>query len=214
MKELFLTLTMLPLCLLVKSQNVNLTIPLPETSIKAAYLGSLYYPGFKFGIERPYQITQIDKTNNRGTKSKLKVRYLTANLGYYHHATFHDNFYLLIERQKRCQNGNGWFSEVAPGVGFSRTFLGGATYAANSNGEVSKKIFAGNNYAMLSASCGGGYNFAVKKDTPLMIYGKVSLLGIFPSNSFVYLRPTVEVGVGWSLSNFLKANPILKIKKK
>ncbi len=189
-------------------------IPMPQTSVKAAYLGALIYPGFKIGIERPYKVIQVEKTRKRGTKTYLKERYLTANIGYYHHATFHDNFYLLIERQKRRQKPSGWFTEIAPGIGYSRTFLGGATYEVSDAGEVSKKALAGYNYAMLSVAFGGGYNFAVKKEKPMKIYGKISVFGMFPYNSFVYLRPTVEVGMARSFGGFWKANPTIKTKSK
>ena len=187
---------------------------MPQTSIKAAYLGSLVYPGFKLGIERPYKVKQVEKNKKKGKKVILKERYLTANLGYYHHETFHDNFYLLVERQKRRQNARGCFWEIAPGIGFSRTFLGGTSYQVSDDGNVSIKRLTGYNYALISCAFGGGYNFATKKNKPIKIYGKTSILGLFPSNSTIDFRPTAEIGVVYSLPGFLKANPTIKIKQK
>jgi hypothetical protein len=213
MKLNFLILLMLSVALASNAQ-ISSKPQMPQTSIKAAYLGSIVYPGFKVGIERPYKVIQVEKHRKNGTKTILKERSLTANLGFYHHETFHNNFYLLFERQKRRQKMNGWFSEIAPGLGYSRTFLGGTTYKVDENGEVSKKSAAGYNYVMASVAFGGGYNFAMKKDLPIKAYYKVSLFTMFPYNSFVYLRPTVELGATYSLRNFWKANPTLKTRVK
>jgi hypothetical protein len=214
MKTFFRMLPLLCLGTVMSAQSTNLNPTLLQTGIKAAYQGSLLYPGFKLGIEHPYKVIEVNKTKKWGTKTILKERYLTANLGYYHHETFHDNLYLLFERQKRRQHLNGWFTEHAPGIGYSRTFLGGTTYAVSDQDEVTKKELAGYNYALVSFALGAGYNFAMKEQQPLKIYGKASMLGFFPHNSSVYLRPTVEIGVVYAPQNFWKANPKLKIKQK
>jgi hypothetical protein len=205
MKSIVLILLILGLTNLCFAQNA--APQMPQTSLKAAYLGSVVYPGFKIGIERPYKVIQVEKKRKNGTKIILKERSLTANLGFYHHETFHDNFYLLIERQKRRQKMSGWFSEIAPGIGYSRTFLGGTTYKVDDAGVVTKKTAAGYNYAMVSVAFGGGYNFAMKRDLPIKAYYKVSLFTMFPYNSFVYLRPTLELGATYALGNFWKATP-------
>jgi hypothetical protein len=190
------------------------TVKMPETGIKAAYLGSIKYPGFKLGIERPYKIIQVEKTKSWGTKTILKERYWTLNLGYYHHPTSHDNLYLLAEWQLRRQKSNGWFFEFAPGLGYSRTFLDGTTYTVSDNGGVSKKNLAGYNYTILSIAGGFGYDFSKKKDLPIKAYFKPSLFFLAPYNSFVYFRPTVELGVVFTPHGFWKANPSVKLRKK
>lgn len=206
MKKLF-ALCIGLLCLQkVYTQN---TIPLPQTGIKAAYMGSVIYPGFKVGIERPTKVIQLEK----GRKTILRERYWTLNFAFYHHQTFHSNLYLLAERQLRRQYGNGFFLESALGLGFSRTFLSGATYQVE-NETISKKTLAGHNYAMFSFAGGLGYDFSKKRKVPLKAYFKPSLFFLAPYNSFVYARPTVELGVIYSPSNFFKAEPSVKIKKK
>lgn len=196
------------------AQESNNSPTLPQTGIKTALLGSLIYPGLKIGVERPYKIIQVDREKKWGIKTILKERYLTANLGYYHHPNFHDNVYLLLEQQKRRQRMNGWFTETAPGIGFSRTFLGDETYEVNDEGQVDKLSLAGHNYALVSLSVGAGYNFAMKGAQPIKAYGKMSLLTLFPSNSGAYMRPTVELGIVYSPKGFLTASPKLKHKQK
>ncbi len=192
-------------------QNTN---AMPETSIKAAYMGSLIYPGFKIGIERPSKVIQVEKTKSWGTKTILKERYWTYNFGFYHHKTFHTNLFLLVERQMRRQNSGGFFVEFAPGLGYSRTFLDGITYTVNENGVVNKKSLAGYNYAMLSLGGGCGYDFSRKTKMPFKMYLKTSALIMAPYNSFLYVRPTAELGIIYSLKSFWKANPSVTIKKK
>jgi hypothetical protein len=185
----------------------KITLDLAQTSIKAAALGSVIYPGFKVGIERPYKVIQVEKRNGR--KIIAKERALTLNVGYYHHETFHDNLFLLSEWQFRRQKSRGWFREFAPGLGVSKTFLGGTTYTVDDKNNVSIKKAAGYTYGMFSLSSGFGYDFSVKKDKPFKLYIKTSLLFMAPYNSFVYLRPTVELGVNYKLNSFLKASPKL-----
>lgn len=189
-------------------------LPLPQTSIKASYLGTIVYPGFKWGIERPYKVIQVEKDKKWGLKTILKERYWTGNVGFYHHPTFHDNLFLLLERQKRRQSAGGWFGETSVGLGYSRSFLGGTTYTVAESGQVNEKPLAGYDYGMASLAAGGGYNFAMKKDIPFKVFGKISILGIFPYNSHLHLRPAIELGCIYSPAGFWKSQPNIKIKRK
>jgi hypothetical protein len=192
------------------SQNESTNKPsleLPQTSVKAAFMGSIIYPGFKLGIERPYKVIQKEKKG--GLKLINKERAFTLNLGFYHHETFHDNLFLLGEWQFRRQKSSGWFREFAPGVGVSKTFLGGTTYNVDEKNNVNINKSAGYTYAIFSVATGFGYDFSVKKEKPFKIYVKPSLLVMAPYNSFIYPRPTIELGVNYRLNSFLKASPKL-----
>ncbi|MBK6948787.1 MAG: hypothetical protein IPH16_12710 [Haliscomenobacter sp.] len=63
MKSLFFLLFLL-FSRVALAQDAALPIPLPETGIKAAYLGALIYPGLKIGIERPFKVFQVDKVKS------------------------------------------------------------------------------------------------------------------------------------------------------
>jgi hypothetical protein len=184
--------------------------PLPQTSVRAAYLGSLRYPGFTIGLERPHRVVQVIKPK----RTFLKERHWVGSLGFYHHATFHSNLFVLLEHQNRRQGSKGWFVETAAGAGFSRTFLSGTTYRVAEGGVVSQKRMAGYQYALLSFAVGGGYNFATVKGKPWRMYAKMSLLTLLPYNNFLYLRPTVQIGVTKALPHFFTSKPSLKIKQK
>ena len=61
MKQLIFVLGTLLWPLLMEAQSASLALPMPQTSLKAAYLGSFVYPGFKLGLERPYKVIQFQK---------------------------------------------------------------------------------------------------------------------------------------------------------
>ncbi len=200
--------------LISQAQTDKVSIPLPVSSLKLGYLGAGIHPGVKTGIEIPYKVIQVEKRKRGGPKVHLKQRGISGSLGYYHHQDFHDNVFLLVEQVRRRENTRGWFSEFAPGIGYSRTFLGGTTYQVSAQSEVTRKKMAGFHYALISLSAGGGYNLGIKKDIPLRIYGRIGLMTFFPYNSSIYLRIIPELGVSYSPTKFLKSNPSFKIRKK
>jgi hypothetical protein len=167
----------------------------PKVGIKSAYMSSVISPGFKVGIEYLTKVVTKKKQRSWGTKTILKERYWTLNLGFYRQVDFHSNLYLLAERQFRRQYGKGFFMEMSPGIGYSRTFLDHATYTLADDGTVSKKTLAGYNYLMLSMAGGLGYDFSKTKNLPLKLYLKPCLFTIFPYNSNKLIRPSYEIGV-------------------
>jgi hypothetical protein len=174
-------------------------------NMKFAYLGSIKYPGVKLGIEFPKSVKEkISTKRNGNTKSILKERFFTTNLSLYHHSTVHTNLMFLSEWQKRKTRKSGWFTEFAPGLGLSRTFLAGETYKQANNGEFEKVKLAGNSYFMLSLMGGVGYDFKVKKEKPIKLYFKSGMLFFGPYNSFILPRPTAEIGIITSLSKLKK----------
>ncbi len=184
----------------------------PKSEIKLSLLGSIKYPGLRLGVELPLRLKEVIKTKK--PKTIYKVRSLTFNAGYYHQKDFHDNFYFTAEWQMRRICEKGWFSEFAPGIGYSRTFLGGTTYTVGDNGVISIHKFAGFNYAVITLAAGFGYDFSLRKSAPLKIFGKLSMLSMFPYNNRVYLRPTIETGIVYAPKAFLKTKPSIKTKLK
>jgi hypothetical protein len=190
-------------------------IDLPQTAIKAAYMGSIVYPGFKIGIERPFSVKQIDKRKYWGVKTILKEKFLSLNVGFYHHPTFHDNLYILAEYEKRRQQPKGMFLEFSTGLGYSQTFLDGTIYKVDDLGEVTSSTSGGYGYGMFSIATGIGYDFSQKDDTnPLKIYLKPSIVVMAPYNNLVHLRSTIEIGAIYPLESFLKAKPNYSYKLK
>jgi len=164
-------------------------------NLKLSYNSSLIYPGISTGIEFPFQQINIQRLKKRGTeKSFTKGRFITGNLSWYHHPYFHDNLYLTAEWVMRRTKSSGFISEFSVGPGYSRTFLGGTTYKVDDNGIISVIRNAGYNYALITVGGGFGYDFSMKRQLPVSIFGKMNLLSMFPYNSTIYFRPVLELG--------------------
>lgn len=171
---------------------------LPKAEIRLAYVGSVVYPGARLGLALPVRQLLLLKRN--GQKAIRKDWHLALNVGGYHHLDFHDNVYLTAEWQLRRTKASGWFTEFSPGLGYSRTFLGGTTYRVTDNGTVSIRKAAGYNYGLLTIGGGVGYDFAVKTARPVLTFFRANLLTMLPYNRFVYVRPTVELGLAYQIS--------------
>lgn len=184
----------------------------PASEIRLSYVGTIVYPGLKVGLAIP--IKQISLSKQGGQKYLLKDRHLVVNLSGYHHPDFHDNLYLTVEWQMRRTKSSGWFTEFSPGLGYSRTFLGGTTYRVADNGEVSIKLAAGYGYVLATVGGGLGYDFSVKEARPLTAFFRANVLVMLPYNSFVYARPTAELGLTYKLRALLLIKPRTKTIQK
>jgi hypothetical protein len=205
-KKLILMVFTLVNTILNAQNNVTEKVEIDKSlNVKAAYLGSIIYPGFKIGAEFPMFAKEKTITRRSGViKRKLKERFIAANVSLYHHSTYHTNLMLSAEWQMRKTRQNGWFTEFAPGLGVSRTFLAGTTYEQNETGGLEKVNSAGHTYLMASILGGFGYDFKVKKEKPIKAYFKGGVLILTPYSNFILPRPTVEIGVITSLSTFKK----------
>ena len=171
-----------------------------SSNIKLAYNSSLIYPGVRLGIEIPLSISHVISDK----KNYTKEQFLSANLGWYHHPQFHDNLYISAGWIVRRTKISGFFTEFSPELGYSRTFLGGTTYKVNDNGEVSIDKLAGYSYALILVGGGIGYDFSKQKHWPLATFLKANMLCLFPYNSTIYLRPTLEIGFIYKPIRFLR----------
>ncbi|MFN0175400.1 MAG: hypothetical protein ACKVU0_12175 [Saprospiraceae bacterium] len=194
------------------AQSVSGTERSVASNIKIAYNATLVYPGVRGGIEYPIKRIDLVKCwRKKLPRPIVKERFLSGEIGFYHHPTFHDNIYLLVGWQMRRTGRRGFFTEFSPALGYSRTFLGGETYSVDDlTGKVTLIKWAGYNYAMLSLGGGIGYKFRPRTSAFL----RTCLLTMFPSNNYVYLRPTIELGIILKPKHFLMASPKIVSKSK
>lgn len=200
-----LTLLFIASSIFCFSQSVDsVRIEKKSSNLKLSYNSSLLYPGTRFGVEMPERTIYLTKTKKSGKKREfVKDRFVTANLSWYHHPTFHDNYYLTAGWTMRRTKLNGFVTEFSPEVGLSRTFLGGTTYIVDNNGNVTIVKAAGYFYALISIGGGIGYDFSKTKQKPFLVFSKCNILMMFPYNSTIYLRPVFEIGLIYKPLNFL-----------
>jgi hypothetical protein len=179
--------------------------------LKVSYNSSIIYPGARVGIEFPIQTTAVSIHKKSGwVKSFIKEKYITGNISWYHHPNFHDNVYFTAGWTMRRAKPTGFLAEFSPEIGLSRTFLGGTTYKVDNNGNVIIERFAGYYYALLSVGGGIGYDFSIAKSLPFILFSKFNIITMFPYNSTIYMRPTLEIGLIYKPANFLS----LRVKSK
>jgi hypothetical protein len=184
-----------------------------SSNLKISFNSSLIYPGTDVGIETPIAENYITKLSKTGDKKEfIRSQFLTANLSWYHHPNFHDNVYITFGWTNRRTRAKGLVTDFSPGIGYSRTFLGGTTYKVNDQGEATIKKLAGYSYALILIGGGVGYDFSVVKSKPFMISYKLNLLTMFPYNSTIYLRPTMEIVLIYRPPHFLPVK--VKINRK
>jgi hypothetical protein len=175
-----------------------------SSSLKLSLDGALLYPGASLGIEFPaYSNVLIRRSDSEDSTMKIKDRFVSVNSGWYHHRDFHDNLYFTVKWIMRRTNENGFFTEFCPGLGYSRTFLGGTTYTVGNDGKVDIVKAAGYNYSLVTVGGGFGFNFSESKGIPLSIYYDFNILTMFPYNSSIYFRPVMELGLIFNPRNFI-----------
>jgi ABC-type sugar transport system ATPase subunit len=170
--------------------------------LKISANGSIIYPGAGTGIE--YILMQKETAGEKYGKHRT-IGFISGNIAFYHHPTFHDNLYFTMEWGKRRIKNSGFCYEFDLGPGLSRTFISGTTYKIDDSGNVSKLKLAGYYYAAITAGGGAGYDFSQKKKLPFTAVAKMNFLLMFPYNSTLYVRPVLELGLRYQLK---KNNPV------
>lgn len=210
--KIYLTIFLSACYIICFSQNNEpISVAKKSSNLVLSYNSSIIYPGARFGFEFPvYTIYETTVKKSGIKKDYVKDRFITAQLSWYHHPAFHDNIYLTAGWTMRRTKLTGFFTELSPEIGLSRTFLGGTTYQVDDNGNITVQKLAGYYYALTSVGGGIGYDFSKTKQKPFSVFSKLNLLLIFPYNSTIYLRPTLEIGLIYKPEHFLS----LKIKSK
>jgi hypothetical protein len=206
--SVYLTILLSIYSLVCFSQNIDfVTISKKSTYLVLSYTGSMIYSGARVGFEFPVTATSIATINKSGfIKDFEKEQFITTQLSWYHHPAFQDNIYLTAGWKMRRTKSTGFFTEFSPEIGISRAFLGGTTYQVDDNGNVTIKKYAGYFYAVASVGGGIGYDFSKTKQKPFSVFSKLNILTMYPYNSTIYLRPTLEIGLIYKPANFLSFN--------
>jgi len=174
-------------------------------SAHVSAMGAFVYPGVKAGIDYMVINKTIQKLNSSGQlKTITKNKFITANIGFYHHRDYNTNLFLHAGYQFERKNSNGWFRSFEPQIGISRTFVDGAVYKVKDDHTVTKKKGAGHFYFSPALSVGLGKDLSVQHpNLPFSLFAKATLFANLPYNNFVYTRILGELGISWSFKNIL-----------
>ncbi len=204
-RKIFLVqLVLLQAVICFSQTDTLLTVMKVSSSFRVALDGSLIYPGASLGIEFPVYRVDLEKVQGVSDQKMIsRERFVSVTASWYHQKDFHDNLYIMGRWIMRRRWGNGFFIEFIPGLGYSRTFLGGTTYRVNENGGVDIVKLAGYSYAAVSAGGGLGYSFSAFKGLPVSVCYDLGMLTMFPYNNTIYFRPVMELGLIVRPGNFI-----------
>ena len=139
----------------------------------------------------------------RSGKEKIntKSQVLYGNLGYYNQPGLHQNALLTAEYALTRTNRRGFYTEFAPLLGVSRTFLPGTTYEVDDAGTVSIDRNAGNWTLTGGFGLGLGKSFENKPFHSLKTVSVRLVTQIFyPNFRFVSLKPSFQLNTTWELN--------------
>ncbi|MDZ7879666.1 MAG: hypothetical protein U5L45_18455 [Saprospiraceae bacterium] len=221
-KILYFCLIMLHFSIISEAQNAlkmtkNDTIIAIKSPIltKQSLLFSTNSLGGQIGVGKLLKQRETHRFTKSGQERiKTKSRALYATLGYYYQPDFQHNWSLAAEYAMSRVNRKGLYSEFAPFLGVSRTFLTATSYSVSDNGVVTKDNLAGNWYVTGGFSTGLGKHFETPKWGSLeTVSAKFVLQTFYPNFKFIAIKPYFQVQTTWELPKFeTNAQKMIKFK--
>jgi hypothetical protein len=164
--------------------------------LRSSVLVSNKSVGMQAGIGKILTHKEVHKIR-RGTREKviLKDKILSLDLGYYYQPGLHQNWFVTAAYNIKRSGEKGFYTEMGPMLGFSRTFLLDETYAVSNNGTVTKVKLAGNWYVASGFSIGAGKTFSEKKNYLLKdVNIKLFTQLFYPQFGSFAIKPSVQIG--------------------
>lgn len=160
---------------------------------RISYLATIKYPGLQLAAELPLK-SKVFFQGDTTDRKKLKQHRLTISYTFYHHKTFHSNNMLTAGYVWRRTNRGGWFFDVEPQAGLSRTFIHGTTYKVVDANKVERQRLAGDWFGVVNFGFSIGKAISVNQNLT-SVFVRPSIIALFPYNNFIYVRPGIQIGV-------------------
>jgi hypothetical protein len=173
--------------------------------------------GFQTGIGKTLAHKELHKVKKGGKeKVVLKDKILSLNLGYYYQPGLHQNWFVTAAYHIKRTGRKGFYTELSPMLGVSRTFLLDEAYTVSSNGTVTKVKLAGSWYLASGFSIGAGKTFAENKnywlkDINLQLFTQV----FYPEFRFIAFKPSLQIGTSLSIERLQRfSKQLIQYKNK
>ena len=157
------------------------------------------------GSQIGVQILQGQKDLYRKHHTKLiqRERWLDLNATFYYHQHLHNAFLLTGGYAFRRRNPSGFYQQLRPFLGISKTFLNEETYRVDPQGTVELSRFAGDFYATTGLNLELGKVF--KSPTVLdNIHAGVLLQVYYPNFRFFALQSFFSLGTAVKIDKIRK----------
>ncbi|MEY4935487.1 MAG: hypothetical protein RIS64_1846 [Bacteroidota bacterium] len=181
------------------------------TPFRIAAIGTPLNPGFKIGLD--FALRNIERRSFRGDINGLRMiqdRYITTDLGAYHHKKAFENLFFNIEYASRRTNGHGYFWQWSAGAGVNYTLKSLLMPIAIAEMDTLSLPKVNQWYGTPIVGFSIGRDFAHKRynKVPMSIYLRGSgnyMIPVTGNFKASYFYPTAEFGLqfmlnGWSHS--------------
>jgi hypothetical protein len=191
------------------SQDKDSTFLLNDTSfsekrplqIKVSVLFSRKNVGFTIGLGHYLKHKEIVRHKKSGKiKTLKKDKILSVDVSYYYQPGLNHNWFLTASYAIRRTGNRGYYVELSPMLGVSRTFLTNATYTVSDDGSVHVKKLAGNWYVTSGFAWGFGKTFRKKRNFFLNdIHVNLFTQFLYPNFGFIVFKPFWQIGTSFNL---------------
>jgi hypothetical protein len=156
----------------------------PPVSLVISYFGeTVTHPGLTIGIE--YAI--VDKGWYRLAFS--------AQVGGYYHRRNHVGAFIDAGLVNRFTSSFGLFGDAALGVGYLHTWVDGATYSRQTDGNVGRVAGYGLPHLKVTGDFRAGYDLSGLSGFPGGVFMGLSIFGEYPFNGFFLPHAALQTGL-------------------
>jgi hypothetical protein len=196
MKKLVLFFLLLPIVGFAQKDSFHMPLVLHVTPI---------FTKRSIGTQIGVQILRQQKDTYRKHHTKLiqRERWLDFDATFYYHQHLHNAFSLTGGYAFRRRNPSGFYRQLRPFLGVSKTFLNEETYRVNEQGVVELSKFAGDFYstAGLNLELGKVFKSSAILDN---IHAGVILQVYYPNFRFISLQSFFSIGTAIKIHNIQK----------
>ncbi len=196
MKKLLLWLLLFPVIGVAQKDSFQLPLVVHITPIFTKRS-----VGSQIGVQILRQ--QKDLYRKKHTKLIQRERWLDLNGTFYYHQHLHNAFSLTGGYAFRRRNPSGFYRQLRPFLGISKTFLNEETYSVNAQGVVKLSRLAGDFYATTGLNLELGKTF---KSPNILdnIHAGVVLQVYYPNFRFIALQSFFSIGTAIKIDKIRK----------
>lgn len=183
-----------------KAYNVDVGTP-----FRIAAIGTPTHPGFKIGVD--FALRNIERRTFKGNINGLRLiqdRYITTDLGAYHHKNAFENLFFNIEYASRRTTGTGYFWQWSAGAGVNYTLKSLITPVAIAEMDTIQLPKVNQWYGTPIVGLAIGRDFAQRRynKIPIAIYLRGSANYMLPHQKAGYFYPTAEFGFQFMINRW------------
>jgi hypothetical protein len=182
------------------SQKKDYIIDKQAIILQVTPIFSKNHLGSQIGLQKLQNQIEVHKKNQ---KIIFRERFLGLDLSYYSQHYLHNSLSLMPNYTFRRTNPYGFYRQIRPFLGISKTFLNEESYSVNDKNEAVLNGLRGNFYITSGSNLELGKVF--KKESFINdLHVGLMLQAYYPNFRFFALRPSYSVGTSFKINSMQK----------